>query len=252
MKRKLLLSTCSVLIVATAPAFSALTWLGTIDHSFSSEANWIDSATGSAPPGNAINHAVVIEDDLDINASIVDVAQNYSVRLGDERIMTVLNSTVTGDSNTSYLPISPEFFSPGSVPSLFFEVVLGGNSVMSFGWSWNVRWSLGGNSRLVAENTNANALFGVLGYDATLDFASLSTSFTLEGIDYTAESPDRSAFVSKLTIFGQPAVAGENITISSTGSGGTVFTPVPEPGSMMLLFAFPACLFVRKRRVDAL
>jgi hypothetical protein len=134
------------------------------------------------------------------------------------------------------------------VPSLFFEVVLGGNSVMSFGWSWNVRWSLGGNSRLVAENTNANALFGVLGYDATLDFASLSTSFTLEGIDYTAESPNRSAFVSKLTVLGQPAVPGENIIIAGNGSGGTIFTPVPEPASALLLLASSVCLLAGKRR----
>ncbi len=250
MKIKTALYSSLLSMAVTSSSHAALNWVSTTNNSFGTESNWIDTTTGSAPLPNTINSAVLIDNDVNIGSSTatfsVAIPQSYHVSLGNERVMTVTNSNVTGDSNTYYVPIDPNLFTPTTSES--FDVNLNGSTTVSYGWSWNVNWTLNDTAKLTALNTNASALTGVLGRNSTLDFASYNTSFTLQGINYLTESAERTAFISKLSVFGQPAIVGENLLVTSNGGSGTVFTPVPEPSSVLLLLSSTACLFLRRRK----
>ncbi|NJR42559.1 MAG: PEP-CTERM sorting domain-containing protein [Akkermansiaceae bacterium] len=241
--------TSLLFIAAASSSRAALNWASSSNDSFATEANWIDTATGMAPLPDAINSTVLIDDDVNIGSATatftVAIPQSYQVRLGNERVMTVTNSNVTGSSNTHYVPIDANLFTPATTES--FDVNLNGTTTFSFGWGWNVNWSLNDNAQLTAFNTNSSAATGVLGRNSTLDFASYTTSFNLFGINYLSDSPDRTAFISKMTVFGQPAVLGVNLQATSNGGAGTIFTPIPEPTSA-LLFGLGALALLKRRR----
>lgn len=235
------------LLLAT-PAFaqSFVTWDGGGDGaSFESSANWLQFDTFGPPPegtfasGNVIGyHEVLIFAPLEV----IDLNQNHKVNLGDGNMLTVTDAIVTAQYNTSFYPTT--LGAGGSQ-----AVILDGTTAFEYGWSWDTAWSLANTATLTAHNSNSNADSGILGKTSTLAFESLDSRYHTTAIDYTTVDP--TSLLAKMTVLGAPAVAGENILITSDGAGGAFFTPVPEPSTASLALAATALCFRRKRSGDS-
>jgi len=232
--------TLALIVFFPSVSQAVLTWTGASNNDFGTESNWIDSSTMLAPPAGTVDHEVQINNDLEITNATVSVPQHYFVFLGDGQKMTVTNSQVSGSSNTNYHPNNVG--GNGNA-----TIILDGSTTFSYGWSWDITWSLEGTSHLIAQNSNTDPHNGVLGRSSAVNFASMGTSFTLSRIDYTNDSQNRTAFLSKLTVLNAPAVVGENLLITSHGENGTTFTPIPEPSSAFLILTSLLGILHRRR-----
>ncbi len=236
----------SLLTLLSLPVLHAqtfLTWDGGGDgFSFEDDANWLDFDTFGAPPaGTMANGNVIGYDEILIFApfATIDINQSHNVNLGDGNLLTVEDAVVIAGNNASFHPIATG--AGGSA-----TVSLKGTSNFQYGWSWDMTWTLADSTVLNAKNSNSDADTGVLGKNSSLDFGSLDSRFRTSAINYVTTDP--SALVAKMTVLGAPAVVGENLTITPDGSGGTWFTPVPEPSSALLLALGAIPLFRRNRK----
>jgi len=205
-----------------------LTWAGDSSSTqFLDEVNWTLGNEGPPPPGTiegAMESRHIIPYDLYIGpGAIVDIPQSTRLRLGDGGRLTVDSATVTGQSNTHFMPTGPDVLDATQT------ITLKGTTQFTYGWAWDTHWILQDHAQLVATNFNTSPVSGCLGKRSELHFDSPDTSFTLTLVPLDlATARD---WLDKMYVNGKPAKLDANLKATPANDGqGTRFTPIFASG----------------------
>jgi hypothetical protein len=201
-----------------------LTWTGKAGNSrFFDEANWDLNGTGP-PRAGAIEPERWIGHDAMVRSAAFAVPQSARVYLGDGRTWEISDTIVKGELNTSYHPIGLD--QGGSA-----TINLRGSTEFTYGWAWDIQWTLYDDAKLIALNANHTGT-GVLGKASQLNFAGDGASLELREITVQRAME----LAPKIKVRGMPAVlgddplvaeSGDNLLLENSEAGGTCITPLP-------------------------
>lgn len=237
----------------THAATSAITWNGATSSDLFDESNWTlagSATTFTIEPG--VRWSTDTDNTLDIvlnsgAAATGGPGGNGNLRTDDggASVGASLSSlTLDGDASLLITQLSGSGAITGTAssydPALRFPITLNGTAVLQTAVLWGSSVTLNDASRYVFGATGTSLL-----QVSDIDFNSL---------DATVHAPQPPAYylvtphnnIDGMTVFGAAAVPGVNLFLLDDGLGGTIFSPVPEPASMVLLTA--GCLALLRQR----